>query len=135
MSLTVQEPLNYWTQVLPGGQIVFGLGLATLVAPLTAAILGAVPSEEAGIGSAVNNAVARIAGLISIAFAGGVIVGGPAFTRDGLYNALLVTAGLFLFGALASAVGIRNPVQEAAAAAVSEPHTASDDGGASGQPS
>ncbi len=80
-----------------------------------------------------NNAVARIAGLISIAFAGVIV--GPAFTRDGLYNALLVTAGLFLFGALASAVGIRNPVQEAAAAAVSEPHTASDDAGASGQPS
>ena len=57
---------------------------------------------------------------------------GPVFTRDGLYNALLVTAGLFLFGALASAVGIRNPVQEAAAAAVSEPHAASDDGGAAG---
>jgi uncharacterized membrane protein YccC len=132
MTLTLHEPLNYWTQVVPG-QIVFGLGLATLVAPLTAAILGAVPSEEAGIGSAVNNAVARIAGLISIAFAGVIV--GPAFTRDGLYNALLVTAGLFLFGALASAVGIRNPVQEAAAAAVSEPHTASDDGGASGQPS
>ncbi len=132
MSLTVQEPLNYWTQVLPG-QIVFGLGLATLVAPLTAAILGAVPSEEAGIGSAVNNAVARIAGLISIAFAGVIV--GPVFSRDGLYNALLVTAGLFLFGALASAVGIRNPVQEGTTPAVGEPAAASedDDGGAAGQ--
>ncbi len=130
MSLTVQEPLNYWTQVLPG-QIVFGIGLATLVAPLTAAILGAVPSEEAGIGSAVNNAVARIAGLISIAFAGVIV--GPAFSRDGLYNALLVTGGLFLFGAVVSAVGIRNPAQEAAASAVSEPDAASGDGGAGGQ--
>lgn len=129
MSLSVQEPLNYWAQVLPG-QIVFGLGLATLVAPLTAAILGAVPPEEAGIGSAVNNAVARIAGLISIAFAGVIV--GPAFTRLGLYNALVVTAGLFLIGAVASAVGIRNPPREAAAA-VSEPDTASDDGGAAGQ--
>jgi hypothetical protein len=129
-TLTIQDPLNYWTQVLPG-QVVFGLGLATLVAPLTAAILGAVPSEEAGSGSAVNNAVARIAGLISIAFAGVIV--GPAFTREGLYNALLVTAGLFLFGAVVSAVGIRNPVQDAATAAVSEPGTASDDGGPGGQ--
>ena len=130
MALTVQEPLNYWTQVLPG-QIVFGIGLATLVAPLTAAILGAVPSEEAGIGSAVNNAVARIAGLISIAFAGVIV--GPAFTREGLFNALLVTAGLFALGGLASAVGIRNPVRADASAALSEPDAASDDGDAAGQ--
>jgi EmrB/QacA subfamily drug resistance transporter len=131
MSLSVQEPLNYWTQVLPG-QIVFGLGLATLVAPLTAAILGAVPPTEAGIGSAVNNAVARIAGLISIAFAGVIV--GPVFTRQGLYNALVVTALLFLAGAVASAVGIRNPPREAAAAAEREPDAASDDGGPGGQP-
>ena len=130
MSLSVQEPLNYWTQVLPG-QIVFGLGLATLVAPLTAAILGAVPPTEAGIGSAVNNAVARIAGLISIAFAGVIV--GPAFTRQGLYNALVVTALLFLAGALASAVGIRNPPRQAAAAADREPDAASDDGGPAGR--
>jgi EmrB/QacA subfamily drug resistance transporter len=130
MALAVQEPLNYWTQVLPG-QIVFGLGLATLVAPLTAAILGAVPPEEAGIGSAVNNAVARIAGLISIAFAGVIV--GPVFSREGLYNALLVTAVLFLIGAVASAVGIRNPVLGAAAAAAGESDAASDDGGAAGQ--
>ncbi|MFJ4260891.1 MFS transporter [Paenarthrobacter nicotinovorans] len=130
MSLSVQEPLNYWTQVLPG-QIVFGIGLATLVAPLTAAILGAVPQSEAGIGSAVNNAVARIAGLISIAFAGVIV--GPVFTRQGLYNALVATAVLFLAGAVASAVGIRNPSAPAAAAADREPGAASDDGGAAGQ--
>ncbi|MFJ5955009.1 MFS transporter [Paenarthrobacter sp. NPDC092416] len=124
MSLTVQEPLNYWTQVLPG-QIVFGLGLTTLVAPLTAAILGAVPQEEAGIGSAVNNAVARIAGLICIAFAGLIV--GPVFTREGLYNALVVTAVLFILGGLASAIGIRNPVLEATV------EKAPDDGGTSDQ--
>ncbi|WP_442003808.1 MFS transporter [Paenarthrobacter sp. RAF54_2] len=130
MSLSIQEPLNYWAQVLPG-QIVFGLGLTTLVAPLTAAILGAVPQEEAGIGSAVNNAVARIAGLICIAFAGLIV--GPVFTRQGLYNALVVTAALFVVGAVASAVGIRNPVLEAAVAADSAPDPASDDGGPAGQ--
>jgi MFS family permease len=130
MSLAIQEPLNYWTQVLPG-QIVFGLGLAILVAPLTAAILGAVPPEEAGIGSAVNNAVARIAGLITIAFAGLIV--GPVFTRDGLYNALLVTAALFLTGAVASAVGIRNPAKETVAAEGGKTEAASDDDEAAGQ--
>ncbi|WP_458109133.1 MFS transporter [Arthrobacter sp. R3-55] len=130
MSLAIQEPLNYWTQVLPG-QIVFGLGLAILVAPLTAAILGAVPPEEAGIGSAVNNAVARIAGLITIAFAGLIV--GPVFSREGLYNALLVTAALFLTGAVASAVGIRNPAKETVAAEGGKTEAASDDDEAAGQ--
>ncbi|WP_223943344.1 MFS transporter [Arthrobacter sp. StoSoilB20] len=130
MSLSIQEPLNYWTQVLPG-QIVFGLGLATLVAPLTAAILGAVPPAEAGIGSAVNNAVARIAGLITIAFAGLIV--GPVFSREGLYNALLVTAALFLTGAVASAVGIRNPARVTAPADDGEPVAAPDDDEAAGQ--
>ncbi|QOT16525.1 MFS transporter [Paenarthrobacter sp. YJN-5] len=135
MSLSIQEPLDYWTQVFPG-QVVFGVGLATLVAPLTAAILGAVPTEEAGIGSAVNNAVARIAGLICIAFAGLIV--GPAFTREGLYAALWVTAGLFFLGGLASAVGIRNEVPPAAgqlaAASGSEGGKAADDGGTAHQP-
>lgn len=129
MSLSIQEPLNYWTQVLPG-QVVFGVGLATLVAPLTAAILGAVPPDEAGIGSAVNNAVARIAGLICIAFAGLIV--GPVFTREGLYNALLVTAALFALGAVTSAVGIRNQVGEAAGTA-GERAELHDDGGPAGQ--
>jgi MFS family permease len=129
MTLAVQEPLNYWTQVLPG-QIVFGIGLSTLVAPLTAAILGAVPTEEAGIGSAVNNAVARIAGLICIAFAGLII--GPVFSRQGLMNAVVVTAVLFFLGAVASAVGIRNPVL--GAAVVDSPEgQAPDDGGTAAQ--
>ncbi|MGP0222834.1 MULTISPECIES: MFS transporter [unclassified Paenarthrobacter] len=125
MSLSIQEPLDYWTQVFPG-QIVFGLGLATLVAPLTAAILGAVPPEEAGIGSAVNNAVARIAGLVCIAFAGLIV--GPVFTREGLYNALVVTAVLFVAGALASAVGIRNGVPEPAGSAGNPRGRTADDG-------
>ena len=107
--LTVQETLNYWTQVLPG-QIVFGVGLAVTVAPLTAAILGAVPPDQAGIGSAINNAVARIAGLICIAFAG--IITGPVLTTAGLHQGAVVTAVLLMIGAAASAVGIRNPELE-----------------------
>jgi predicted MFS family arabinose efflux permease len=109
LTLTVGSPLDYWTQVLPG-QLVFGLGLSVTVAPLTAAILGAVPKEQAGVSSAVNNAVSRIAGLVCIAFAGFVI--GPVLTTAGLHRALVVTAVLLLLGAASSAVGIRNPVPE-----------------------
>ena len=69
-----REPFNFWTQMLPG-LVVFGLGLSMTVSPLTAAILAAVDPAQSGIGSAVNNAISRIAGLIAIAFTG-VIIGG-----------------------------------------------------------
>lgn len=64
--------VNYWTQVLPA-IILFGIGLAITVAPLTAAILGDVDPRQAGIASAVNNAVARVAGLIAVAAVGAVV--------------------------------------------------------------
>jgi len=72
--LVARLPLdfNYWTQLLPG-IIIFGLGLSITVAPLTAAILGDVPKGEAGIASAVNNAVARVAGLVAVAAVGAIV--------------------------------------------------------------
>ncbi len=105
LMLTAQLPFNFWTQVLPG-LILFGLGLAITVAPLTAAILGAVPPGQSGIGSAVNNAVSRVAGLVAIAFAG-VIVNG-ALDVGGFHRVLTVTAVLFAMGGIISALGISN---------------------------
>ena len=69
---TVREPFDFWTQMLPG-LVVFGLGLSATVSPLTAAILAAVDPAQSGIGSAINNAISRIAGLIAIAFTGVII--------------------------------------------------------------
>lgn len=57
---------NLWLVALPAG-IVFGLGLAVLVAPLTAAVLGSVPAHLSGVGSAINNVAARVAGLLAVA--------------------------------------------------------------------
>jgi hypothetical protein len=54
----------YLEAVLPG-VIVFGAGMTIFVAPLTAAVLGALPDERAGIASAVNNAAARLAQLLA----------------------------------------------------------------------
>ncbi|MDR7384561.1 EmrB/QacA subfamily drug resistance transporter [Promicromonospora iranensis] len=105
LMLSIDETAFYPTQVLPG-QLVFGLGLSITVAPLTAAILGAVPTQDAGIGSAVNNAVARVAGLVTVAFAG-VITGG-VLDVDTFHRALLVTAALLVAGGLLSLAGIRN---------------------------
>lgn len=68
----MQARLDYWTDLLPA-IIIFGLGLALTVAPLTAAILGDVPKAQAGIASAVNNAVARVAGLLAVAAVGAIV--------------------------------------------------------------
>ncbi|HEY3088872.1 MAG TPA: MFS transporter [Jatrophihabitantaceae bacterium] len=57
---------NYFTDVLPG-VIVFGLGLCTFVAPLTATVMGTAPPDQVGVASGVNNAVARAASLLAVA--------------------------------------------------------------------
>jgi EmrB/QacA subfamily drug resistance transporter len=64
--------VNYLTDLLPA-LLVFSLGLSGTVAPLTAAVLSDAEESNAGIASGVNNAVARVAGLIAIAAVGAVI--------------------------------------------------------------
>lgn len=103
--MMAREPFDFWTQMLPG-MVVFGLGLTITVSPLTAAILAAVDPAQSGIGSAVNNAVSRIAGLIAIAFTG-VIIGG-AVDFASFRQGALVTAVLFVVAGVISAVGIHN---------------------------
>lgn len=104
--LTVTDPVDYVLQLLPG-LILFGLGLAVTVSPLTAAILGAVDSARSGIASAVNNAVARIAGLLVIATLGTIVAG--TLDLDGFHRAAIVTAALMVAGGVVSFLGIRNP--------------------------
>ncbi len=108
--LTVGTEFSYWWQVLPS-MIVMGAGLALTVAPLTSAILGAIGPERSGIASAVNNAVARVAGLITIALLA-TIVGGE-LDLDGFHRAALVTAALMIAGGITSFLGIRNPERDA----------------------
>ncbi|HTY97862.1 MAG TPA: DHA2 family efflux MFS transporter permease subunit [Solirubrobacteraceae bacterium] len=72
MLLTVGVHVSYLTTVLPA-ILVFSLGLSMTVAPLTAAVLAGVRESEAGIGSAVNNAVARVAGLIATVTVGALV--------------------------------------------------------------
>ena len=63
---------DYLADVLPG-VLVFGLGLSLTVAPLTATVLGGVEERHAGMASAINNAVARIGGLLAVAAVGAVV--------------------------------------------------------------
>jgi predicted MFS family arabinose efflux permease len=104
--LLVAERFDYWTQVLPA-VVLFGVGLTLTVSPLTSAILGAVDEARSGIASAVNNAVARVAGLVVIAVLA-VIVGG-ALDLDGFHRAALATAAMLALGGLVSWLGIRDP--------------------------
>ncbi|PRB11695.1 MFS transporter [Microbacterium sp. MYb72] len=114
MLLLVSEHFDYWWQVLPA-MIVMGLGLSLTVAPLTAAILGAIDEAHSGIASAVNNAVARVAGLLVVAMLS-TIVGGT-LDLAGFHSAAWVTASLLVLGGVVSWIGIRrNPAEEAQAA-------------------
>ena len=72
LMLRMSAHTAYVTEMLPG-MLVFGLGLACTVSPLTAAILGGIDQRHAGIGSAINNAVARVAGLLAVAAVGAII--------------------------------------------------------------
>ncbi len=72
---------SYLTVILPG-VLVFGLGLAATVAPLTATVLDAVPAGRSGLASGTNNAVARIAGLLAIAAVGAAVSAGFASRLD-----------------------------------------------------
>lgn len=103
--LVGDDPAAYWWSVLPG-LVLVGVGIASMVTPLTSAVLGSVPQSEAGAGSAVNNAIARIAGLVTVALAG-VVLGGEV-SVGGLHRAMVVMAVLLAAGAVVSAVGIRN---------------------------
>jgi MFS family permease len=96
-------PLEYWRDVF-GPMVLMGLGLALMVAPLTATVLSAVPQGAEGAGSAVNNAVARIASLVAIG-ATGAIAGG-SLDDEGFARTAAAAAVLFALASATSAAWI-----------------------------
>jgi EmrB/QacA subfamily drug resistance transporter len=100
---------NYVVDVLPA-LLVFAVGLSLTVAPLTTTVLSDAGVGDAGVASGVNNAVARIAGLLAVAVLGIAAAGGSDhLTEHGFHLTMGCVAGLLVCGGLIGAVGIRNP--------------------------
>lgn len=114
LMLRIGADVNYWLDVLPG-VVVFGLGLALMVAALTATVLAAAPDEHAGLASGVNNAVARAGSLLAVA-ALPIAVGlhgdqyaDPSAFDDAFHRAMLACAALLAAGGVISWLLIRRP--------------------------
>jgi EmrB/QacA subfamily drug resistance transporter len=102
----------YWTELFPI-LIVFSIGLSMIVAPLTATVLADASDRDAGIASGVNNAVARVAGLLGIAVVGAAIAGsGDQLDLSGYRLSMAITAVLVAVGGVIGLAGIRNPRRE-----------------------
>lgn len=98
----------YATTVLPA-VLLFALGLSITVAPLTSTVLAAGGDDRSGVSSAINNAVARTAGLVAVAVipaAAGISAG--AFD-DGFSRGMWISTGVMAAGGAVSALTIRNP--------------------------
>jgi EmrB/QacA subfamily drug resistance transporter len=127
LTLPMSEQSDFWTAGL-AGLLVFSLGLAMMVAPITATALKSAPAEMAGVASGVNSTVSRLGSLTAAAVIG-IVIGvvydartddpGPALARDlsgdalaatvsGYRAGMLVAAGLAIAGALVGAFAVSN---------------------------
>ena len=91
---SIEPGTRYASGVLPA-IVVFGLGLTLTVAPLTAAVLAAVDEHHVGAGSGVNNAVARLGGLIAVAVLpalAGIDGSSPESVAQGFASAMRICA-------------------------------------------
>ncbi len=105
----IDESVHYVADVFPA-MILFGLGLAVVVAPLTSTVMADAVRGDSGIASGVNNAVARVAGLLGIAAVGVAVAGrsGAQLDLAGFRIGMAMTAVLLAAGGIAGFLGIEN---------------------------
>ncbi|MFI1104159.1 MFS transporter [Streptomyces melanogenes] len=114
LMLRVGVDASYVRDVLPA-VVVLGLGMVTLVAPLTATVLGSVDAGRAGLASGINNAAARAAGLLAVAALPLVAGMSPSAYRSAaefgstFRRAMPVCAGVLVVGAVLAYLTVRRP--------------------------
>ena len=107
---------SYVADLLPA-LLLFALGLSMTVAPLTAAVLADADETDAGIASAINNAIARVAGLVGVSVVGVVVAStlvGDTFAANdesvrAFHQVVVICAALVAAGGIAGIIGIANP--------------------------
>ena len=109
LALMLDDDVSLLTDVLPG-MLIFAVGLSLTVSPLTAAVLADAEQRNAGIASGVNNAVARVAGLIAVA-AVGAVAGGDLDLAS-LRTVLVFVVVLLAAGGVIGLARIRDPQRE-----------------------
>jgi EmrB/QacA subfamily drug resistance transporter len=111
--------VNYFTDLLPA-LVIFSIGLSMTVSPLTATVLADADETDAGIASAVNNAIARVAGLLAVSFVGIIVASrlvGPTLARNSesvsaFHEVVMMCAALVAAGGVIGAIGITNPARD-----------------------
>jgi EmrB/QacA subfamily drug resistance transporter len=110
----IDQDTSYVVDVLPGVTL-FGLGMSFTVAPLTATVMAAAPGRHAGVASGVNNAVARVAGLLAVAVLpllvglNGAAYADPELLLPAYRSAMMICAGLLAAGGLLAVLLVRSP--------------------------
>ena len=95
-----------------------GFGMSLAMTPTTAAAMGSVPVDKAGVGSAVLNSMRQVGGSLGIALIGAIVAASisveqtspnyPAQFVEGYHNALHVAAGIAIVGAVVAVTTVRN---------------------------
>ncbi len=111
----LDESSSFWA-ILPG-LLVGGVGMGITMAPTTAAAMGSVPVDKAGVGSAVINAMRQVGGSLGIAVMGTLVASAVSVTQrspayaaqfvDGYHRALFVGAAILLAGAVVAMLTVR----------------------------
>ncbi len=112
---TLGSDVDYVVDLLPP-LVIFGAGLSMTVAPLTATVLADAEEHNAGLASGINNAIARVAGLLGIALVGALVAGRYGDAADSsigaFHLAMGISAGLVGAGGVLGLIFVRNPERE-----------------------